>query len=101
MKKLYISILFISFSLFACSDLPSDEVVVKSAQQALQAKGDAFVTDTATSRIKFTGRGVGKSHAGWFKLYSGTISIANNEITGGSFVINIKSMDLEEKRRCL
>lgn len=82
----------------ACSEEPrGDEVIVRMTEQPLEAKGDAFVADTAASRIRFVGRGVGKSHAGIFKLSSGSISVAENKITGGSFVINIKSMELEEK----
>jgi polyisoprenoid-binding protein YceI len=37
------------------------------------------------------------NHPGVFKLSSGNVAVANNQITGGEFVINIKSMDLEEK----
>lgn len=93
-----LALLFLISSLAACSDdLKGDEIVMKKAEQASEAKGEAFVADTAVSCIKFVGRGVGKSHAGIFKLSAGTISMANKQITGGFFIINIQSMDLEEK----
>jgi polyisoprenoid-binding protein YceI len=47
--------------------------------------------------IKFTGRGVGKNHPGTFRLSSGSVAVANNQITGGHFIIDIKSMELEQK----
>jgi polyisoprenoid-binding protein YceI len=97
MRSYFSLFLFLLFYT-ACSEAPrGDEVIVRMTEQPLAAKGDAFVADTAASRIRFVGRGVGKSHAGIFKLSSGIISVAENKITGGSFVINIKSIELEEK----
>jgi polyisoprenoid-binding protein YceI len=40
---------------------------------------------------------VGKNHPGVFKLSSGSVAVAGNQVTGGNFTINIKSMDLEQK----
>jgi polyisoprenoid-binding protein YceI len=99
MKKVLPCIVFLlSLVFISCSDAPAaDEVIIKAAEQALDAKGDAFIADTAISRIRFVGRGVGKSHAGSFKLSTGSISVEKNLVTGGSFIINILSMDLEDK----
>ena len=60
-------------------------------------QGATFIIDTADSKIRFTGHGVGKNHPGDFRLSSGTLAIANNQITGGNFTINIKSLDLVEE----
>ena len=82
----------------ASSEAPKgDNTTIIQEQQASEAKGTVFVTDTSASRIRFTGHGVGKNHPGIFKLSSGTVAIAGEEITGGEFVINIKSMELEHK----
>jgi polyisoprenoid-binding protein YceI len=62
-----------------------------------EAKGQGFVIDTATSRIPFTGHGVGKNHPGIFHLSTGRVAVAGNQVTGGEFTINIKSMELEQK----
>ena len=99
MKKILFGIIFFPAILFTSCFGPAEgnEVIVREAEQALPAKGVAFVTDTASSNIRFVGRGIGKSHAGSFKLLSGIISAAENKVTGGSFVINIKSMGLEDK----
>ena len=82
----------------ACSDAPKgDNATIVEKQQASEAKGSLFIVDTAASKIRFVGHGVGKNHPGIFKLSSGTVAISDNDITGGDFVIDITSMDLEQK----
>lgn len=82
----------------ACNNAPKgDKTQITTAQEEQESEGQPFSVDTANSSIRFTGNGVGKNHPGKFKLSSGTVSVNNNEITGGEFVINIKSMDLEQK----
>ncbi|MGV3540258.1 MAG: YceI family protein [Rufibacter sp.] len=82
----------------ACNEAPKgDKATITDEQQAASASGQTFMVDTAASSIKFTGHGVGKNHPGRFKLSSGTVAVANNQITGGNFAINIKSLDLEEE----
>ena len=89
----------VSFGLFSsCSEAPKgDQVTITEKQEASLAKGESFQADTSASRIRFTGNGVGKNHPGIFRLSSGTIYIADQQITGGNFVINIKSLELEQK----
>jgi polyisoprenoid-binding protein YceI len=89
---------FSAMFVFACNEAPKgDNATITDKQQAAEVKGQTFVADTAASRIRFTGHGVGKNHPGIFKLSSGTVAIDGNQLTGGSFTINIKSMELEEK----
>jgi polyisoprenoid-binding protein YceI len=82
----------------SCSDTPKgDKATITNEQQASDVTGQTFTVDTTNSRIRFTGNGVGKNHPGIFRLSSGEVSIANNQVTGGNFVINIRSMEVEEK----
>lgn len=74
-----------------------DTATIQEKQETTDVQGTQFAVDTTASRIKFTGYGVGKKHPGVFKLSSGTVAIADNKVTGGSFTIDVKSMDLEEK----
>lgn len=86
------------FFIAACNDAPKgDNSTITDKQEASTSKGTTYVIDTAASKIRFTGHGVGKNHPGNFKLSSGNVAVSNNQITGGDFVINIKSMDLEQK----
>ena len=83
---------------YSCSEAPKgDNATITDKQQTAQASGQAFAVDTAESRIRFTGHGVGKNHPGIFKLASGNVAVANNQITGGQFVIDVKSMKMEEE----
>ncbi|MFC6996903.1 YceI family protein [Rufibacter roseus] len=82
----------------SCNEAPKgDSATITDAQQAADAAGQTFTVDTANSKIRFTGHGVGKNHPGTFKLASGTVSVEGNQITGGNFVIDITSMDMEEE----
>ena len=74
-----------------------DNATIQEKQETAVAQGTQFAVDTTASRVRFTGYGVGKKHPGKFKVSTGTVALANNQITGGSFTIDIKSMDLEEK----
>jgi polyisoprenoid-binding protein YceI len=74
-----------------------DNATIQEKQEAADVHGVQFAVDTTVSRVRFTGYGVGKNHPGKFKVSSGTVAVANDKVTGGSFTIDIKSMDLEQK----
>ena len=82
----------------ACSDAPKgDSTTISETQQASEAKGQIFMADTNNSRIRFTGHGVGKNHPGFFKLSTGSLAVSGEQISGGSFIIDIHSLELEQK----
>ena len=84
--------------LASCDKAPKgDTANITDEKQAATATGQTFVVDTADSRVKFTGNGVGKNHPGYFHLASGQVTVANNQLTGGTFLININSLDLEQE----
>lgn len=92
------SLAFATFAFVSCNEAPKgDKATISDEQKAADASGQTFIVDTAASEVKFTGNGVGKNHPGTFQLSSGTASVANNQITGGAFTININSLDLEEE----
>lgn len=82
----------------ACNQAPKgDEATITDKQEAADASGTTFKVDTAQSKIRFTGHGVGKNHPGTFKLSAGEVQISGDSVTGGNFVIDIRSMDIEQK----
>lgn len=84
----------------SCNNPPKgDDAAITDKQQASEASAMAltFTVDTTDSKIRFTGYGVGKKHPGNFRISSGKVSVENNKVTGGEFVINMRSMDIEEK----
>ncbi|MBK0402740.1 YceI family protein [Adhaeribacter sp. BT258] len=93
---LFVGALALTF--VACDRAPKgDNATITEEKAAAEATGQTFVVDTTDSHVRFTGHGVGKNHPGKFRLSSGTVAVANDHITGGEFVINIHSMDLEEE----
>lgn len=92
----FLAVMALGFA--ACDRAPKgDNATISEEKTAAEATGQTFVVDTAASYVRFTGHGIGKNHPGKFKLTSGSVSIANNQVTGGSFVINIHSLDLEQE----
>jgi len=48
------------FLIYSCNEAPKgDDVTITEKQDASEAKGTAFMVDTAASKIRFTGHGVG------------------------------------------
>lgn len=88
-----------TFAFASCSDEPKGDnaAITEEQQPAAAAAGQSFTVDTSASRIRFTGYGVGKNHPGKFKLQSGTVAVSGGQVTGGDFLININSMEMEEK----
>ena len=90
--------LALAFAATSCDNAPKgDKADITEEKAAAEVTGQTFVIDTAASTVRFTGHGVGKNHPGKFRLASGTVAVENDHITGGNFVINIKSMDLEQE----
>ncbi|WP_207434024.1 YceI family protein [Sabulibacter ruber] len=82
----------------SCNQAPKgDQATITDAQQTASTEGQTFVVDTAASEVQFTGNGVGKNHPGTFSLSTGTVSVANQQITGGEFTIDINSLTLKEQ----
>lgn len=82
----------------SCDTAPKgDNATIGDEQQATDVQGTPFTVDTSDSRVRFTGNGVGKNHKGKFRVSEGNVAVANDQITGGSFMINVRSMDLDEK----
>ncbi|MFN2437883.1 MAG: YceI family protein [Chitinophagaceae bacterium] len=98
MKKLILISAIATIVFTSCSDVPKgDQAIITESQSAASAKGQAFKVDTANSRIRFTGNGVGKNHPGTFHLSSGSVALSDNQITGGLFTININSLQVEQQ----
>lgn len=103
MKK-YITTLMIAASLSgiisSCDKAPKgDDAKITEKEQAVVPTGTAFMIDTARSYIRFTGNGIGKNHPGTFKLNYGAVAVANDSISGGTFVMNINTLKMEQQGR--
>ncbi|MFM9945943.1 MAG: YceI family protein [Bacteroidia bacterium] len=98
--KVILGVALIATSIFitSCSTkLKGDEAKVAEEQAVGSATGNEIAIDTKMSKVGFTGNGVGKNHPGSFSLNSGTVNIADGKLTGGNFIINAKSLVLDQK----
>ena len=82
----------------ACDKAPKgDQAIITDQVLPKNGQGEAFIVDTANSYVRFTGHGVGKNHPGIFKLNYGKVTATDNQVTGGTFVMDITSLDLEQE----
>src|SRR5690348_10288252 len=81
----------------ACDKTPKgDKAVISDEKKATDETGQIFVIDTTDSYVRFVGNGVGKNHPGRFHMQSGEVGISQGQVTGGKFVINVKSLNMEQ-----
>jgi polyisoprenoid-binding protein YceI len=84
--------------MLACDKAPKgDDAKITEKEEPVAATGTAFMVDTANSYVKFTGNGVGKNHPGIFKLNYGAVAVEKDSLSGGTFVINVNSMQMEQQ----
>lgn len=82
----------------ACEKPPKgDQAIITDQVLAKPGAGDVFILDTANSFIRFIGHGVGKNHPGTFDLTYGKLTATDDKVTGGTFIIDIASLDLEQE----
>lgn len=82
----------------SCDKAPKgDEAVITEQVLPSPGAGEVFLVDTVNSIIRFTGHGVGKNHPGTFKLSYGRVMATDDKVTGGTFVIDVASMEQEEE----
>lgn len=87
-----------SIFLLSCDKAPKgDDAVITDQVLAKEGAGEAFLVDTANSWVRFTGHGVGKNHPGTFKLNYGKVQATDDRVTGGTFVMDITSMVMEQE----
>ncbi len=78
----------------ACQDAPkADNAATSEKKDAASTAGAAYTIDTATSSVGFVGTAATGQHNGVLKFSSGSLAVDNGQVTGGSFVINIASLE--------
>lgn len=69
----------------------------KKATKAAAKKEEAKKVD-ATGNVKWTGYGVGKSHTGDIKVSKGNLEMKGNDIVGGEFEMDMKSLTSDSEK---
>jgi polyisoprenoid-binding protein YceI len=92
MKKTILPFAVIAF-MASCSNAPeADKAETRDKQEVKAAEGTAYAADS-TSMVTWTGTKPGGAHTGTFRLKESSLSVKDNNLTGGSFVIDINSMN--------
>lgn len=82
----------------SCEKPPKGDQAVITEQVAIaEGVGETYVVDTINSYVRFTGHGVGKNHPGTFSLNYGQVMATDNKVTGGTFIMDITSLDMEQE----
>ena len=87
---------FSALALFftACNNTPKgEEAQVAEEQTAAATAGITYNLNLDSSAVTWVGASPVKQHTGTFKLSQGSLSVADNNITGGSFTIDIASIN--------
>lgn len=84
--------------LVACSDAPkADSAEVSDAKDVEQTSGITYSANLSESKIEWIGtKPVGRHH-GTFVLKDGNLVVSGDDLTGGSFVIDINSITPDDQ----
>ncbi len=97
-KRRLLPILAGSMMFVACSDAPkADSAEVSDAKDVEQTSGITYSANLSESKIEWIGtKPVGRHH-GTFVLKDGNLVVSGDDLTGGSFVIDISSITPDDQ----
>jgi polyisoprenoid-binding protein YceI len=99
MKKVLLSIAAASAMFASCQDAPKADTANATDAQAVAATNGAteLMVDVAQTKVEFVGtKPVGKHH-GVFMIKEGTLAVEAGTIKGGSFVIDMNTMKVDDQ----
>ncbi len=92
MKKIALFLSSVAF-LAACNNAPDADKAATTDSQAVQtAEGTPYTIDSTTT-VSWTGTKPTGKHEGFFKVIEGSLLVKNNSLTGGSFTIDVNSLN--------
>jgi polyisoprenoid-binding protein YceI len=95
MKKL-LFVLATTSVMVACNNAPeADKAATGEKEAVASTEGTAYATDS-TSTVSWTGTKPTGAHMGTFKVQNGNLSVKENNLTGGSFVIDVNSLNVTD-----
>lgn len=101
MRKLFF-IVAITSLVAACNNQPQGEQAQTGEKKEVKQAGNeatAYTVDPSESKMEWLGTKPTGEHYGTVNLASGELSVENNQLTGGSFVIDMTSivdLDIED-----
>ncbi len=98
MKKIsVIALAGIGLLLASCGDKKTENTAAGQEQSVAEKKGDVFAVDAAASKVNWKAFHKGGFAPRWGTLAvtSGELSVAENQLTSGEFVIDMKSIKVD------
>jgi polyisoprenoid-binding protein YceI len=99
MKKVLFGLTAGAMMMVGCQSAPdADKAETADVQATVSAQGETYGIDVAGSNISWIGTKVGGQHNGTFTLADGALVVAEGNIAGGNFTIDMTSatvLDLE------
>ena len=91
-KTSFLAVVFVLF-FAACGDVgDAPEAQTGAAIDVAAAEGETFVIDTSVSEINWKAAKVTRAHDGGFRDFSGTVTVAGEEVTGVNLTIDMASV---------
>ena len=95
MKQLLFALTAGTLIMVSCQSAPdADKAATAEQQEASAAQGENYTIDVAGSTIGWIGTKVGGQHNGTFNLTEGSLIVDGGNITGGSFSIDMASVNV-------
>lgn len=91
MKRIFI-VAIAAAALASCNNSSENKAATTEKQAAAVATGTAYTVDS-TSSVEWTGAKPGGKHTGTFKIKEGTLNVGDSGLTGGTFTIDITSLN--------
>ena len=97
MKQLFLAITAGSLMMISCQTAPdADNAATSEKQSAAAATGDTLSIDIAGSTIGWVGTKTGGQHNGTFNVANGFLTVAEGNVTGGAFNIDVASLSVAD-----
>lgn len=100
MKKLH-AFTFVALTLFltACGGKSTDKTETTDEQQVAEKKGEIYAVNLENSKVdwKASHKGGFAPRWGTLAIKSGEVSVTDNELTAGDFVIDMQSLKVDPK----
>ncbi len=97
MKRL-LTITAAGLLLASCQDAPkADQAQTGDAQDVQATTGVEYKANTSSSVVNWVGTKPVGQHTGSFKLEDGVLTVSENAIKGGEFIIDISSIDATDQ----
>lgn len=93
MKKVIFALSVAAMTAGCVSNPEGNKAETSDAVVAAAAEGDKLTVDTAVSTIVWHGKKVTGAHTGSIELQSGDLLVKEGKLTGGSFIIDMASIE--------